>query len=214
MIMLKLILLMFMLWENHAVLVYPHNETLGGCIKTIYPLYQLLRCEGVSPLLSLENMTFSTETFIDINSDLKSFKNMTCAHLHLQGELTHIKSIQALFGLDFKVLSLKSVNDQLIKTIFQTESNTLRYFVFNSMTFKRFDLKFDNFPILKSIILGGIDSKIKIESLGSNLFLKLRLIEEIDLGHIELRYLEENSLVFSNTKRLRLKISNNLITTD
>ena len=121
-----------------------------------------LKFDKIKILPNLENVNFKSIIFIDINSDLESFRNVTCNNMVVLGKFSNFKSPSDFFRLGFKSLLLKDINEDLIKKIFETGSNRLEIISLNRMTFSKFDHKFDNFPSLRSVYLGGYPHGVKI----------------------------------------------------
>ena len=90
-----------------------------------------------------------------------------------------------------------------------TQMNVIPLNEYPSNIIDTFDLKFENFPNIKSFKLWDMG---KTKMLASNIFTSLKKIEEIQFPYCNFRYLEERSLLFSSNEKVKLGLFRNLIT--
>ena len=195
------VLILLLLTNQSTSSNCPTKEVLNECECEEKPL--MLTCYD-NHLPYVENNTFEICHFIDVVSNLFWLMNVTCNELRIEGKPSEYLST-FIRKLNFTILELNDVKTSLVYEIFELKSSLVRELKFDSLTIEKFDFKFENFPNLIRINNPGWIS-LKIKSLATNVFSKLKYIEEINFGGSSIEYLEENSLLFSSNKIVHIDL--------
>ena len=192
-------------------LICPPWKILNGCDCT--PSTQHLSCRN-KEVPKIENIFFLNCDFYDVVSKFKYLNNVTCDELRLQGKSTEISFIEPLFQLNFTTLKLWDLDMNLILRIFERKYEKVTMVSIMLLKVDKLDLNFQNFPNLKSIIIGGTRLLARLTTVGSHVFSKLKNLKSISLKYANVKYLEQNSLMLSSNNRVQLSLDKNEITLD
>ena len=167
-------------------------------------------------LPDLANYHFDICQFYNVSSSKVNWKNVTCKDFRIEGKASEYNEIDLIKNLNFNELELSAINKNLLYKIFDIKSTLVEKINIVFLDYlEMLDFKFENFPNTQIINFYFHSSDFTaVKTISSNIFSKLKNIEEIELGRSNIRFLEDKSLMFSSKKSVKLKLSNNKINID
>ncbi|CAG2102933.1 unnamed protein product [Medioppia subpectinata] len=187
----------------------PAHTILNGC--ECYPLRQALYCGKNQFIPHLRDIRFQTITLCSVQTTNVSLVNVRTDKLVLTLQ-SDIEAIDQIIDLQFRILSLESAEEHLVKQLFSRGSQTLTEIFITQFYATHFDLRFANFPNLECIHLGTALQTNIISGLGADIFTGLERLVQLNLNYLGVESMAENSLRFSTRRHLKVDLSHNWVT--